>query len=258
MAARGLRSVPVLTSLKTGITRLRDKGGASPDGVYDLLNGYVDISGAPTSRDGTTLDETLTTGTKGLVAFKGLLNVFALTNITMPAGYVCNILIHPNPAFTGTLDEIYFAAPFLGFLYVVAGFSDGNVYHYWLQSTGTWAPNTQYQLNQLVTPTTPNGYVYAATTQNNPPAWTANTQVSVGTVIQPSTYNGFQYVCTLAEGDNPATGSTEPVWPLAAGATVNEGVNTQSTPIVTTFAGGSGSPAGTNYDGLFPLDGGNT
>lgn len=255
MAARGLRSFAVLTSLKTGITRLRDKGGASPSGLYDLVNGYVDISGAPVSRDGTTVNATLTDGTVGLVAFKGLLNVFALTNVSMPSGYVCNILINPNPAFSGTLDTIYFAEPFLGFLYVVAGFSDGSVYHYWLQSAGTWSANTQYQLNELVTPTTPNGYVYAATTQNNPPAWTANTQVSVGTVIQPSAYNGFQYVCTVAEGDNPSTGATEPTWPLAAGATVNEGVNSQSTPIVTTFSGGSGSPAGSNYDGLYPLAG---
>ncbi len=253
MAAAGLRSVPVLTNLTSGITRLRDKGGASPQALYDLLNGYIDISGSPRSRDGTTVDNRLTTGTKGLCAFKGKLNVFAMTNINPGSSrYVVNILIHPNPAFAGTLSIIYFAKPFLGYLYVVAGFSDGSIYHYWLQSSGTWKAGTQYQLNQIVVPSVPNGYTYAATTQNAPTGWTPNTQVAVGAIVQPTVYNGFQYTCTTAIGDNPATGSTEPTWPQANGATVSESVDTLSTPIIVTYTSTVGSPAGSNDNGLYP------
>jgi hypothetical protein len=234
----------------TGITRLRYKGGASPQSLYDLQNGYVDQSGMPTNRPGTTYNATLTAGTKGLCAFQGKLHVFALTAISVPTGYALDILIHPNPAFAGTLDHIYFAKPFLGFLYVVAGFSDGSVYHYWLQSVGAWKANTIYQANQNVQPTVANGFLYTPSSVSNPVAWAPNVLTSVGAVVQPTVYNGFQYTCIEADGANPSTGSIEPVWIAANGATVNDINDNAATPGAPTTTPSTGSPAGSRYDNL--------
>lgn len=234
----------------TGITRLRYKGGASPQSLYDLQNGYVDQSGMPTNRPGTTFSETLTTGTKGLCSFQGKLHVFALTAISVPTGYVCDILIHPDPAFAGTLDHIYFAKPFLGFLYVVAGFSDGSVYHYWLQSVGAWKADTVYQITQSVQPTVANGFIYTPSSLANPVAWAPNVLTAVGAVVQPTVYNGYQYTCTEADGTNPSTGAIEPVWPTANGATVNDINDNAATPTAPTTIPPTGSPAGSRYDNL--------
>jgi hypothetical protein len=44
-----MRPVPV-TTLRGGINRLRTKGGARADELYDLLNGYVDQAGGISNR----------------------------------------------------------------------------------------------------------------------------------------------------------------------------------------------------------------
>ncbi len=237
-------------SFVTGITRLRYKGGPSPQSLYDLQNGYVDQAGMPVNRPGTTFNTTLPAGTKGMCSFQGKLHVFALSAVSVPTGYVCDILIHPDPAFAGTLDHIYFAKPFLGFLYVVAGFSDGNVYHYWLQSTGSWAANTVYQGSQSVQPTAPNGFLYKPTSTVNPPAWSPNVLTAVGAVVQPTVANGFQYTCIEADGANPSTGTVEPTWPTTAGATVNDINDNAATPTPPAPSTSTGSPAGSRYDNL--------
>src|SRR6478736_3595901 len=72
-----------LGSLVTGMTRLREKGSPSPEGLYDLVNGYIDKSGSPVSRSGTPLDYTLPTGTKGGMAFEGKIHVFAASPVTV-------------------------------------------------------------------------------------------------------------------------------------------------------------------------------
>ena len=44
-----------LTTAKGGINRLRDKGNASKDSLYDLLNGYVTQTNSIKPRPGTRL-----------------------------------------------------------------------------------------------------------------------------------------------------------------------------------------------------------
>lgn len=240
-----------LGPLKAGITRLRDKGGASPESLFDLLNGYVDASGAPTSRAGTRLDHTLPAGTKGLCAFEGKLHVFALS-ATDPGNsdYVVDVLAHPDADFAGTLKAIHFAKPFLGFLYVVAEFSDGGVYHYWLQSSGTWSADHVYMEGDIVVPSAPNGLAYRATGDDHPPAWQANQQYAVGDEVQPTVYNGYKYRLVEASGDNPASGTTEPVWPTTEGAQVSEDID--NTPQSSTAApsAGTGTGTGDRYSNL--------
>lgn len=222
--------VVTLSAVKAGMTRLRDKGGASPESLYELTNGYVDASRAPSSRDGTRQVHTLPLGTKGICPFAGKLHVFATQPVDPGnALFVVNILRHPNSNFAGGLKQIHFAKPFLGFLYVVAEFADGGVYHYWLQSPSIWKPNTIYGLDEIVQPTVPSGFFYHTATKSAAPAWAPDQPKQIGDVVQPSTPNGWEYVVTEVTG-TPTTGDTEPAWPTAEGAQIFEGTDTTSVP----------------------------
>jgi hypothetical protein len=228
-----------LTSLSAGMTRLRIKGGAAQDALYDLLNGYIDASGAPTSRYGTYTDTILPAGTIGLTAFEGKLYVFSDTPVTMTdENYVNAVLVNPNNGYQGSLTQIYFAKPFLGFLYVAAGFtSTTNVQttvHYWLQQPAAWTANTVYGINAQVQPDTPNGFYYEAQTPVTAAVWQPNTAYTVGTYVAPSTANGYIYELTDTVGANPTSGPTEPTWPTSPGAQVFETVSGASTPSAST------------------------
>lgn len=220
-----------LNALEGGITRLRSKGGANPKWLYDLLNGYVLQDGSIQSRPGTEDEILLPEGTKGLCAVNGGLVVFASTPKTITdARVICEVLTHPNDP---SLDiaEIHFAGPFLGgasgaYLYVVAEFTDGEIFHFWLQHADTWQASTTYVEGQLVEPTTPNGYVYRAKRIGAPgQLWAPNVARTVGDVVEPTTANGFQYTCVDTLGVSPRSGTVEPVWPAEDGAQVIEDTN---------------------------------
>lgn len=236
-----MRPVP-LTALKGGINRLKTKGGASPSSLYDLLNGYIDQAGSITQREGTIRAQTLTNQTVGLMANEGIFNVFSTTLQTVPAGYQDNLLVSPvNPA--ATLTKIWFAQPFMGFPYVVAQFSDGSVFHYWLQFSGTWAANTVYKTGAIILPlTTQTGLAYLAVRDlplNS--LWTPQTSIALNTIIEPTEYTGYEYKAIAVEGSSPHTGSTEPVWPITEGATIQEfgDFDTTSSDAGTTLATGA-------------------
>lgn len=217
-----MRPVP-LTVLKGGINRLKIKGGVSAQQLYDLTNAYITQAGTIVPREGTIRNATLNSSTVGLAAFKGQLNVFSTTLQTVPSGYVDNLLVHPtNPA--ATLTKIWFAKPFLGFLYVAAQFSTGDIFHYWLQSNGPWAANTVYKTGAIVTPlASPNGLAFQAVRdvpQNS--TWQPQATVTAGTVFEPSTYTGFMYRAVAVAGSSPHTGSTEPTWATTIGGVVQE------------------------------------
>jgi hypothetical protein len=61
------------------------------------------------------------------------------------------------------------------------------------------------------------------------PSWTPGTPRTEGngssiepSIIEPTVYNEFFYTAIATSGDNPASGSIEPVWPEATGATIVE------------------------------------
>ena len=236
-----------LNALKAGINRLRTKGGADPSSLYDLVNGFVTIDGSIQSRPGTVRHAALPAGTKGLCAFDGGMVVFSSTPQTMPAGYTCEVLSHPTDD-TQTIVEIHFAAPFMGFLYVVAEFSNGDVFHYWLQSGGTWEALTMYRANDTVLPTVKNGLRYQAVMNDNPVAWAPSVPRAVGDVVQPTVYTGWKYTVIAVDGDNPASGLIEPDWLESDGAIVYE--DQDNTPTPTTPTPGTGSPGGDRYSNL--------
>ena len=195
-----MRSVP-LYNLKQGINRLRVKGGANPSSLYDLVNAWITVDGSIKPREGTIRAQTLTSSTKGLMADNGVFNVFSITQIAVPSGYVDNLLINPNDA-TQAIKTIWFAKPFMGFPYVVAEFANGDVFHYWLQDSGVWAPNTVYNTGTLILPlTNPTGLAYLATRVSPVnPTWQPETSIVLGTIVEPTEYTGFQYEAVAIAG----------------------------------------------------------
>jgi hypothetical protein len=242
-----MRSAP-LTTIRGGINRLRTKGGARPDNLYDLVNGYVTESGSVRARPGTERTADLDPLTRGLCAFGGELNVFCHKAVPVPEGYVLNIIVHPDPPDSdyaygyGTdvyadgvpIKTIHFAEPFLGGLYIVAEFETGDVYHYWLQPGAVWEASKEYKAGDLVAPSVPNGLLYFASRFGDPlPPWQPDEPRYDGvgdtyaqSAIEPSEYTGYYYVCIETKGPNPRSGTTEPTWPAFKGGTVTERTDT--------------------------------
>lgn len=212
----------VLSTQKGGISRLRDKGGASPETLYELRNAYVTTAKTIRQRPGMTTIFTLNPGTVGWVSYAGQYFVFASTFVAQPAGVTCLVLKHPT--LTGlTLTKIHFAQTFLGRFYVAAEFSNSDIRHYWVTNAQGWVANTRYGYRQQVVPSAPNGFVYEAVNTDSTPLWTAGETVVIGTKRQPRTYSGLYFEVVSTTGTAPIlTSSTEPLWPLVEGEQIVE------------------------------------
>jgi Concanavalin A-like lectin/glucanases superfamily len=218
-----MRAFPI-TVLNGGINRLRVKGGAAANQLYDLQNAWITNAGSVVPREGTIRAATLDSSTVGLAAANGQFNIFssAFSTATLPANYVLNVLSDPSNT-TASPTVIYYAKPFMGFLYVVASFSDGTVHHYWLQNSGTWTSSTDYTSASIVLPPTPNGLAYQGV-RDFPvqPLWTPETIITSGSYVEPNTATGFAYQAIATTGSPVHTGQVEPVWPTLAGGIVQE------------------------------------
>lgn len=215
-----------LTTVKGGINRQRVKGAAARDSLYDLVNAYVTDDKTVVSRPGDVRVATLTSSTKGLCAFDGSLHVFAAETVAVPSGYTLHVITHPDAgAVAIPVSRIYFAKPFMGFLYVVADFEDhpGEYYHYWLQTGDVWEARKTYKHGAIVMPSVPNGFAYQASRLTAPNLqWAPDVQRAVNDVIEPTVYNDYYYTVVDVQGANPRSGSTEPTWPTESGAQVSE------------------------------------
>jgi hypothetical protein len=218
-----VRAYPI-TVLKGGINRLRIKGGAAADSLYDLQNAWITNAGSIVPREGTVRTATLDSSTVGLAAANGQFNIFssAFSTATLPAGYVLNVLSDPNNTSASPV-KIWFAKPFMGFPYVVAQFSNGDIFHYWLQNNGTWTSSTDYTSASIVLPPVLNGIAYQGI-RDFPvqPLWTPETIITSGSYVEPNTSTGFAYQAVATTGSPVHTGAIEPVWPTIAGGIVQE------------------------------------
>lgn len=218
-----------ITSAKQGVTRLRNKGGASKDSFYTLKDCYVTADRSVMPRPGTRRDTVLPAGTKGLMAYRGSLCVFSAEPVVIANTKYRNIVLqHPLSSSTAQIHRIHFAQPFLGFPYVVAEFDDDpdTYYHYWLQEQGTWLPNTVYMLGESVLPSVQTGFTYSANRLNPPsPAWSKGKTVMVGDILEPTVFNGYMYEIISIDGPAGKTGATEPKWTASEGAIVVEDVD---------------------------------
>lgn len=121
--------------------------------------------------------------TAGLVYFEGALHTFAAANNygSLPPPFALDILAHPSIE-NEPISKIWFAQPFMGFLYVVPEFANGDIFHYWLQSTGEWDNLTVYLPTSIVTPTSPNGFAYQAVrVLPANPTWSPNLVIATTT-----------------------------------------------------------------------------
>lgn len=219
----GAAAPVALTTIKGGINRQRTKGAALKDSLYDLLNGYVTSSKTVKIRPGTFRRATLNEATRGLCSFGATLHTFCHKTVSIPAGYTLHVISHPdslgNTVDPIELDKVHFSEPMMGFLYVVAEFENGDIFHYWLQSGDTWVADTIYKLGAIVVPTNVNGLSYQATRLSAPfPAWKAGAARATNDVIEPTVYNDFFYTVTDTQGDNPTSGAVEPTWATEEGA----------------------------------------
>ncbi len=217
----------LLTQNKGGINRQQVVGSPPAASLYELLNGYLYNGQRYVSRQGTRATHDLPAAlTKGLCAFNGGFVVFSTALQTVPSGVTCEVLIHPSIEGL-SLRTIHFAGPFLRFLYVVAEFSNGDVFHYWLQRQSDWSANTMYQLGDLVEPTIPNGFIYQALRLGAPnPLWAPDAPRTIGNIVEPTTADGYYYTVVDTDGATPRSGSTEPVWNAEDGAFTYEDVDT--------------------------------
>lgn len=244
-----------LNATKGGIDRQRTEGSPSPDTLYDLLNGYINSAFKMVSRPGsrTVYDLPFEDGeggyvsyTKGFCVFRGAFVVFSNAPRTVPSGVTCEVLVHPTQPDLA-LAVIHFSAPFLRYLYVVAEFSNGEVFHYWLQRATTWQADHIYNFGELVEPMVPNGFVYAAERLGDPnPLWTANTARTVGDRVEPTEPTGYYFEVTATVGTSPRSGAIEPDWNNADGAITYEDVDTGTAP--TTPTGPTGPVSGPGTD----------
>lgn len=213
-----------LTVLAGGIDRLRVKGGAAANKLYDLQNGYITNAGSISPREGTIRTATLSSSNVGLAAANGVFNIFssAFSTAALPANYVLNVLSDPNNT-TASPTKIWFAKPFMGFPYVVAQFNNGDIVHYWLQNNGTWTSTTDYTSASIVLPPVANGLAYQGV-RDFPvqPLWAANTVIASGSYVEPNTPTGFCYQAVAVAGSPAHTGGVEPVWPTVAGGILQE------------------------------------
>lgn len=226
-----MASTVTLSAVKAGITRLRIKGGASEDSLYDLANGYVTAARTIRPRPGSAVFADLPPGTIGLALFNGVFQVFSDRGMSdLPPRFNLNVLNHPNrdPENPQTLVRIWKAEPFMGGMYVVAEWSDsppGGAYHYWIQTStaGSWKPNNVQMIYDKVTPTVQNGVVYEAhRLLPADPAWQPGVERAVGEVIEPTTFNGYKYTAIETHGTPPRSGAVEPTWIARDGAIVIE------------------------------------
>lgn len=250
-----------LTQLKQGINRLRVKGGANPESLYDLVNGYITTQQTVKGRAGTVRKVTLPADTKGLCTFKGKLVTFHHNSTAGGTALMeVKILVHPT-SITAKLRQIHFAQPFLGYLYVVAEYDDDSVYHFWLNDRSAWQANTVYAAGDIVRPTVPNGRVYVAqAAPTNRPRWASGVVRAVNNEIIPTVDNGYYYKCVAVSG-NAQSGNTEPTWPKVPLATVVENSSTAALAgggiVSDTGTGtGAGSGGGTGGTGTGGTGGG--
>lgn len=133
------------------------------------------------------------------------------------------------------IKSVPFVGAILGKLYLAVVFIEGTIRQYWLQEPATWKPDTVYQPGQLVQPSVPDGYYYAAETPAPAQIWQPNTKYNIGDKVQPTTPNGYYYEVTDATGD-AMSGATEPVWPTVEGSVTFESDDASTVPSATPTA----------------------
>lgn len=175
-----------------GLDHRKSASVADANRLRELKNAYVTTGKVIRKRPGAIRIYQLETGTKGLIAGNGVLNTF------MPYGagvthtnnlFQANELKHNNAGSPqaypgGSLTDVPSGFVFNGYLYVAATYSDGNTFHYYLdtsavnQVTDSACPNTKAILRQASRVFAVDGETVAFSKLDDPKTWTVGTAKS--------------------------------------------------------------------------------
>ncbi|HET9679405.1 MAG TPA: hypothetical protein VFP95_02455 [Gammaproteobacteria bacterium] len=207
-----------LDDFSKGIDRTRNRSVSSPEQLYDLVNGYVTPGKSIVRRPGFTRHKVVT-GAKGLLAADGQLHVFySGADPGSDSLVTTHKLIDPSGN-GASLSKVHFAQTLLAKIYVVAEFSDGKTWHFYLSDAANWQAGSIYATGDIVSPTTKNGLQYKVTSEYSYADWQPNKQYVINDLIVPTNENGRRYRVTSVVG-NGLSGEVEPDWPLNEGDTV--------------------------------------
>lgn len=235
-AVSGAATTAVWTHLAWVYDSVAQVGRVYTNGVQGTSAGQGSAPGSYTD-NGFSLGADALSSVQG-TGYNGQTADFRVTRaVRYTANFTPSTAPFPGSPSYGPIVEIHFAQPFLGGLYVVAEFDVnseiaatlGTVFHFWIQSSeggdnaNAWQKNTDFRIGDVVIPTVPNGLTYIAARRGAAnPIWTPSTPKEVGDKVEPTLPNGFFYTATAVAGDNPTTSTSEPVWPAADGASVQE------------------------------------
>ncbi|MDE2098511.1 MAG: LamG domain-containing protein [Patescibacteria group bacterium] len=269
-----------LTVISGGINRLRTKGGADRNVLYELLNGYVTQANTVKVRPGTTRDADIAAYsgagmTKGLVAYQGQKHVFSHEVVDVPPGYALHVLGHPaalQAGYTGQLSSVTTVItasaaetdfPFGG-TWASAGFGYSNGTYSNIAASVGQASVTNIGGNTLVV-----AGVVTGTGYNGSPASPALIVALAGNLAQTildsvtmTPYGGLpaEFLGSTAVfnpgGNVPATsGYTVWAWPLSSAGEALV-ASAQSTATFSIYEG-TGDPYWNSVSMLMPFDGPN-
>lgn len=193
-----------------GLDHRKSSTVADANRLRELKNAYVTTGKVIRKRPGLPLIATLEAGTKGLVSGGGYLNTFyeyggSITHAD--TRFLANVLEHSLGAgyAPGSISKIHYGDVFLGYIYVAVEYSDGNIFHYYLDGsnpnrvTDVNCPNTKALSKQESRLWAINGDTVDYCVLNNPKDWTT-TGVSTGSGSIPTGLNAKGSVDALALG----------------------------------------------------------
>ncbi len=173
-----------------GLDVRKGKSASDANRLRVLTNAHVSSGRQIKKRATLTPFAALTAGTVGLVAGKGKLQTFygGTGSISHAEPLIlATRTMHPiTPALTVT--NVLWADVYDGYMYVITEYSDGSVWHHWVNDPGSWVTLTAYALGAYRRPTVANGFIYEVTangtTAAGEPAWPTTPGLTVvdGTV----------------------------------------------------------------------------
>lgn len=181
-----------------GLDQRKPRAVSDPNRLWLLKNAYVTTGHSIRKRPGLLLDAALEPGTVGLVSAGGLLHTAyngASPSISHAnAKYQANYLPwdYPGVDSNAVMVDLVFMQQFAGYLYAVTAYESG---------TAPWRVRHHYRDEAGGT------------------AWAATTAYALDNVVVPTSSNGWRYVCTTAG----TSAGSEPTWPTTLGGTVTDG-----------------------------------
>lgn len=118
-----------------GLDRRKGKASSEPNRLRVLRNAYVTTGMQIQKRQALSLVATLESGTVGLKAAGGKLNTFYETGSITHANtlFQANALAHPT--LSQQIRRIHYCDSFAGYLYAVAEYADGSIWHHYLDGS---------------------------------------------------------------------------------------------------------------------------